>query len=67
MKLFPSIGEFINKDQYPTMIKAKASRIQAYKCQNGLMEIKVQTPKSDYEYEYDISTSTRISKTVNIF
>ena len=56
------IGQFINQ----TMIKAQEAKIIAYKCQNGLIDIKTKIKTKSPIFKYDPATDIKISENVSI-
>ena len=62
------VGEFVDSlDEETEMISAKEGRISAYKCQNGILDIKVKLKYNSPNFKYDPPTFARISNDVSNF
>ena len=57
------VGQFLNE----TMISAQQARLKAFKCQNGIMRIKVSKPKKNVPiFRYSPSSPFRIYDQVSL-
>ena len=62
------VGEFVDSlDDETEMISTKEGRISAYKCQNGILDIKVKLKYDSPNFKYDPPTVARISNDVSTF
>ena len=62
------VGEFVDSlDEETRMVSAKEGSISAYKCQNGILDIKVKLKYNSPNFKYDPPAVARISKDVSNF
>ena len=62
------VGEFVDSlDEETRMVSAKEGSISAYKCQNGILNIKVKLKYNSPNFTYDPPAVARISNNVSNF
>ena len=62
------VGEFVDSlDEETRMVSAKEGSISAYKCQNGILDIKVKLKYNSPNFKYDPPAVARISNNVSNF
>ena len=62
------VGEFVDSlDEETRMVSAKEGSISAYKCQNGILDIKVKLKYNSPNFTYDPPAVARISNNVSNF